>query len=110
MLIAVQSIDDLAGRTVTFEYCNMACREFIVLLDGSALPAAKRAPSLTPTQEAQRQAKLAQLIARSMHIDEHSAKWYLDEAKGDLKAALKLAELDSQWEAAAGCRQRQMHR
>jgi hypothetical protein len=93
-----------------FEYCNMACREFIILLDASACPVIKRPTSLTPAQEAQRQTKLAQLIARSMHIDEHSAKWYLDEAHGDLKAALKLAELDSQWEAAAGCRQRHMRR
>jgi hypothetical protein len=35
------------------------------------------------------EAKLCQLLGRSLHVDSDTAKFYLDEAGGDIKAAME---------------------
>lgn len=35
------------------------------------------------------EAKLCQLLGRSLYVDEATAKFYLDEANGDIKAAME---------------------
>lgn len=35
------------------------------------------------------QAKLCQLLGRSLHIDDSTAKFYLEDAGGDVKAAME---------------------
>lgn len=50
----------------------------------------------------QLQRKMCALLSRSLRIDEESAHYYLEEAGGDMKEAMRMAELDASWEHASG--------
>lgn len=47
-------------------------------------------------------AKMSALMSRSLRIDESTAQFYLRDAGGDIKAAIRLAEQDQRWEAQLG--------
>jgi hypothetical protein len=44
------------------------------------------------------QAKLCQLLGRSLHVDDSTAKFYLEDAGGDVKAAMEAFADDLRWE------------
>eukprot|EP00775_Hariotina_reticulata_P005719 gene5719-5959_t len=46
------------------------------------------------------QAKLCVLLGRSLHVDESTAKFYLEDAGGDVKAAMEAFAQDLAWEGA----------
>ena len=46
--------------------------------------------------------KMSALLAKSLKIDEGTARYYLEEANGDVKAAVRLARMDESWEHVAG--------
>ena len=45
--------------------------------------------------------KMSALLAKSLKIDEGTARYYLEEANGDVKAAVRLARMDESWEHVA---------
>ena len=47
-------------------------------------------------------AKMSALMSRSLRIDESTAKFYLCDTGGDIKAAIRLAEQDRRWEQQLG--------
>jgi hypothetical protein len=48
----------------------------------------------------QRARAQAQLLSRTMRVDDRAALYYLEAAGGDVKAALSAAAADEQWEDA----------
>mmetsp|Transcript_34368 Transcript_34368/g.76316 ORF Transcript_34368/g.76316 Transcript_34368/m.76316 type:complete len:327 (+) Transcript_34368:93-1073(+) len=52
----------------------------------------------TPKSEQLRR-KMCSLLGRSLHIDDDAASYYLEEADGDVKKAMQLAEGDASWES-----------
>eukprot|EP00198_Chlamydomonas_reinhardtii_P002777 XP_001692113.1 predicted protein [Chlamydomonas reinhardtii] len=81
--IPVPNAACLAGAHVLFEYCRNACRELLVL-EASKL-----------------RDKLVALLGRSLHVDEHTARYYLAEAGWCPKKAVAMCEQDLAWESRA---------
>ncbi|CAL8467063.1 g6599 [Coccomyxa elongata] len=73
LIIISDNIDKLLAGTPECEKCQIA------ILDDGVL-------------------KLSQLLGRGLRIDENTAKFYLADAGGDLKKAIKLFEEDRRWE------------
>ncbi|KAK9841230.1 hypothetical protein WJX74_002280 [Apatococcus lobatus] len=102
--IPVQQRSDLEGRFGHFLYDPIACRDFVCVadsetLEGSSLPQTINGPpGRARWSEEERAKKLSRMMAQALHISEQSARFYFDEAQGDLKAAYQKYDEDKQWE------------
>ncbi|KAG2435804.1 hypothetical protein HXX76_007000 [Chlamydomonas incerta] len=119
--IPVPNAACLAGAHVLFEYCRNACRELLVLVGEGEAAAAREAAKAAATagggaaegeaesegsssrvQEASKlRDKLVALLGRSLHVDEHTARYYLSEVGWCPKKAIALCEQDLSWESHA---------
>ncbi|PNW71954.1 hypothetical protein CHLRE_16g667100v5 [Chlamydomonas reinhardtii] len=122
--IPVPNAACLAGAHVLFEYCRNACRELLVLVGEDEAAAAREAAKAAATAAASNAAegeaeaenegsssrmqeasklrdKLVALLGRSLHVDEHTARYYLAEAGWCPKKAVAMCEQDLAWESRA---------
>ncbi|GLC41567.1 hypothetical protein PLESTB_000701200 [Pleodorina starrii] len=128
VFLPVSSPSEVAGSHALFEYCRIACREFLVLLSGAEAEAARKAEAQLhgadggqegsgggggdggrrTGQEEALQGKLVALLGRSRQLDEATARFYLIDAGWCLKKALELYEQDLRWETCSPgrCRRR----
>eukprot|EP00879_Flechtneria_rotunda_P015610 GHRR01016325.1.p1 GENE.GHRR01016325.1~~GHRR01016325.1.p1 ORF type:complete len:226 (+),score=72.59 GHRR01016325.1:157-834(+) len=111
----VANKQDLVGQVVRFCFCPLSARDFAVLQD---LPHGQQQLSNADRQQQQQQqrqgpcgikwdqaykvealqAKLCQMLGRSLYIDDATAKFYLEDANGDMKAAMEAFAQDLAWE------------
>ncbi|KAK9861469.1 hypothetical protein WJX84_006095 [Apatococcus fuscideae] len=102
--IPVQQRSDLDGKYGHFLYDPIACREFVCvadteMLEGSTLPRPINGAGGKPRwSEEDKAKKLSKMMAQALHISEQSARFYYDEAHGDLKAAYQKYDADKEWE------------
>ena len=83
----------IAGNAAQLAYDATVDRDLVVLAsDAASLP---EPPPLSPRQAQERAddivCKMSALMSRSLRIDEATAKFYLKDAGGDLKAAIRCA-------------------
>ncbi|EIE26734.1 hypothetical protein COCSUDRAFT_59251 [Coccomyxa subellipsoidea C-169] len=80
------------GKAARFIYDRIVDRDLIIIADDiNSLPA--EAPQSEKRQVANTEDavhKMSQLLGRGLRIDENTAKYYLADAGGDLKKAIKL--------------------
>jgi hypothetical protein len=77
----------IAGKAGQFHYDSVINRDLVVLAaDTEALP---EPPPLSPKQAQERADDLALLVSRSLRIDEATARFYLRDADGDIKKAIR---------------------
>eukprot|EP00879_Flechtneria_rotunda_P004941 GHRR01005215.1.p1 GENE.GHRR01005215.1~~GHRR01005215.1.p1 ORF type:complete len:254 (+),score=72.86 GHRR01005215.1:157-918(+) len=115
LFIPVANKQDLVGQVVRFCFCPLSARDFAVLQD---LPHGQQQLSNADRQQQQQQqrqgpcgikwdqaykvealqAKLCQMLGRSLYIDDATAKFYLEDANGDMKAAMEAFAQDLAWE------------
>lgn len=92
-----------AGKRVAFVHDTHSKRRLIVLLaDGEELPgmlangsSPRRAPG---SSQAFVIAKLARVLERALHIDTHTATFYIEQAGCDVRVAIEKYEEDRRWE------------
>lgn len=101
--IPVSSHADLHGKRGAFIYDMTACRELVLVTeaDGSEssayLPDAKLPIPPDQTNIDALSRKLSRMLGRGLRIEEGTAKFYLDEAQGNVKNAIALYEQDMAW-------------
>ncbi|KAK9916357.1 hypothetical protein WJX75_001755 [Coccomyxa subellipsoidea] len=92
--------DQIHGRAARFIYDTIVDRDLIIIADNveslPAVPPACERRQVANTEDAVH--KMSQLLGRGLRIDENTAKYYLADAGGDLKKAIKLFEEDKRWE------------
>eukprot|EP00877_Chromochloris_zofingiensis_P003472 jgi/Chrzof1/13125/Cz07g20230.t1 len=101
LYIPVANRCELEDQTVTFQHCPLAARDFAVLTGQPVQQHAEGKPvshNMRLQIDALR-AKLSLWLGRSLHIDEATAKYYLEDANGDVKAAMTAFEKDLDWES-----------
>lgn len=84
----------IAGKAAQLTYDATADRDLVVLAnDAASLP---EPPPLSPKQAQERAddiaCKMSTLMSKSLRIDEATAKFYLKDAGGDLKAAIRCVQ------------------
>ena len=83
----------IAGKAGRFLYDPIIDRDLVVLAgDAASLP---EPPPRSPKSEQERSDDLASMLRRSLRIDEATAKFYLKDAGGDLKQAIRRAAFAS---------------
>uniref|UniRef100_A0A383VBY3 F-box domain-containing protein n=1 Tax=Tetradesmus obliquus TaxID=3088 RepID=A0A383VBY3_TETOB len=117
LFIPVASREQLQGQLVSFAFCPLSKRQFAVLRGGlhqqqqqGTGAGAEEEHQLHVHSQGQGgagqssfklealEAKLCQLLGRSLHVDADTAKFYLGEAGGDIKAAMEAFAQDLAWE------------
>jgi len=99
IFVPVASAGELDGQTVTLKWCPIVCRQFAVLNAQPDATAFGDMP-LEANKQPQEQSlgKLSVLLSRGLRIDEAQAQFYLVQAGGDIKAAIRLQREDAAWE------------
>ncbi len=94
-LSAVTHTSDLEGQTVCIQFCSISKRDVGVVLQQGETVASQQgacpagAGGVGMQVEVLR-SKLCAMLGKCLHIDEATAKFYLEDAGGDLKAAIKV--------------------
>ncbi|GAX73950.1 hypothetical protein CEUSTIGMA_g1400.t1 [Chlamydomonas eustigma] len=109
----IKSLDELRGKALRYEYDHVSKRGQAVVLDSQeedqassskvSEEASASAEAVQPSaaQQAQILNKMSALLAKSLHIDEGAARYYIEEAGGDIKRAVLLARNDDSWATGA---------
>eukprot|EP00884_Botryococcus_braunii_P021077 jgi/Botrbrau1/7653/Bobra.0159s0095.1 len=94
--IPVSGGEGVEGMVCRFIYDAIPIRELVVV-------AATEEELLSlpddPTPKQLQDSKISSMLAKGLKVDEDTARYYLDEAGGDLKQVFQLFEEDSRWEA-----------
>ena len=107
--IPVAEREDVSGASVSIQHCKHTLREYGFVCvegegqgedDGAELPMAQT--KRKQSDNGKQAELLLSLMARSLKIDESSARFYLETSDYDLKAAMENYKADDQWEHEQG--------
>lgn len=100
--VPVTCAADVHDRHVVLAVHPVSCRDIAVVcttLESAEERDDDRSPKARRAQVQQLKGKLSHLLGKTLHIDESTAKFYIEDADGDLKVAMERFAMDMEWES-----------
>ncbi|GAB4820538.1 hypothetical protein N2152v2_007584 [Parachlorella kessleri] len=96
LYVPVGGLDSIDCKLVAYLHCHHAKRRFIVVLrDGEQPPPVAAMPASVQDRALK---QLTNMFQRGFRVDENTARFYLAQAGGNVRAAMAAFEDDARWE------------